>query len=244
MRLEDLTNPTPGGRITWDPGHFYSGRNPSSAIFVEGVNGRPHLGIDLAALHGAQIVSPGPGTIVHARWSGFGAGYVVTVGIPTDDAGLVYSRNLHCLDRFPIDEGDWVDTGEPIGTVAGSGGNHNLFHYPPHNHTELIRDDPRITHPSKWCNWRYDLHVDPEPIYLGTNGGHHEEFKMFPDYIRDKQADLNQAGFTDADGHTLTVDGQYGAKTASACLKETLAAASGGTLDVQTVEVVRAIRRI
>jgi len=85
-----------------------------------------HAGIDLPASRGTPVYPVLPGEVVETdHWSGTGsgAGNAVTVK-HTDTLATSY---LH-LDRIDVSVGDWVNSGDPVGTVGSTGASYNHLH--------------------------------------------------------------------------------------------------------------------
>lgn len=204
LSLADFQNPTPGNDgSSWAAGHFYSGRDPSSPIFDDTVNGRAHCGLDQGAPLGSPIVAPAPGVVARIGFNP-GAGNWIAISHRVDGRTL-FSRHLHCLSEFPVAEGGTVAAGQSIAQVGSTGASDA-----PHNHTELLWGKPQ-------AEWKEGLHIDPEYVYFGrTPANQHGG----PTMIQGLQQALADAGYDPG-----PIDGQFGPTTQRA-LTRALAAAS------------------
>lgn len=190
--LGEFRNPTPGNDgQTWEGGHFYSGRDPSSALFDPGVNGRAHTGLDQGAPDGSDIVAPAAGMVARIGFND-GAGHWIAIAHEVDGRTL-YSRHLHCHGVFPVAEGDVVAAGQPVARVGSTGASEA-----PHNHTELLWGKPL-------ADWTDGLHIDPEYVYFGRTPANQEGG---PAMIQGLQQALADAGYSPG-----PIDGQFGPAT-------------------------------
>lgn len=89
--------------------------------------GRPHQGIDLAALPGTPIYASSAGTVIHSGWE---AGYGKSVVI--DHGHGIETRYAHC-SKLLVSEGSKVSRGQLIAQVGSTG--HSTG---PHLHFEVI----------------------------------------------------------------------------------------------------------
>jgi murein DD-endopeptidase MepM/ murein hydrolase activator NlpD len=231
LRLRDFINPTPSNHgETWNAGHFYSGRSPSTSIYDPKTNGRPHLGFDQGAPRRSKIVAPADGIVQFVGDTHSGAGNVVQIRhlvyidwwavylyrVPKRHQRKVipiYSRHLH-LDGppWPVRTGDAVKQGDYIGPVGTTGAS-----MADHNHTELILESPGYQPPYK------RLHIDPELVYFETSpcyyyGG------LTMEAIKDIQKALNDNGYKAG-----PVDGIWGPRTGAAFAAMVADAKEGGS---------------
>jgi hypothetical protein len=85
-----------------------------------------HAGIDLPSPKGTPVYPVLPGEVVetdHWTGTGSGAGNAVTV----KHADTLATSYLH-LDRIDVSVGDWVNSGDPVGTVGSTGASYNHLH--------------------------------------------------------------------------------------------------------------------
>jgi murein DD-endopeptidase MepM/ murein hydrolase activator NlpD len=197
MRL-DFINPAVewDGRI-WSGGHFYSGRNPSSPIYKAGVNGRPHLGIDLAAPLGSPLVAPAD-AIVNIIDYNSGAGNWIGLRYPdTVSAGaMLCDRHLHIKGgSIRVRVGQTVRQGDRLADIGSTGASAG-----PHDHWELlwgITQDPTGA-----------FHIDPEWHLLGVTPANRHGG---PPMIEALQEQLTDLGYDPG-----PIDGIFGSRTAAA----------------------------
>lgn len=123
--------PSPGvvlpvdGRVS--SGFSYNRRHPILRIR------RPHLGVDIVASVGTQILAPAAG---HVRYVGRKLAYGVVVEI--DHGGGVVTRYAHCRTSL-VKVGQEVTPGMPIATVGSSG-----LSTGPHVHYEVLINNRQV----------------------------------------------------------------------------------------------------
>ena len=186
--------PTWDGSL-WYAGHFYSGREPSSAVYDPAANNRAHVGVDLDANFLAHIVSPYPGVGAYTGYNS-GAGNWIAIEHLHATGRTFYSRHLHIIDGGTLIEvGQPVAAGELVAQVGSTGGSSG-----PHDHFELLWD-------KVYAYFTEDKHIDVEKVLTGYAGRGKEGLNM----IADIQESLNALGY-DAG----PVDGIYGSRTGDA----------------------------
>lgn len=85
-----------------------------------------HAGIDLPAPRGTNVFPVLPGEVVQTNhWSGTGSGAGNAVTVKHSDS--LATSYLH-LDRIDVNVGDWVNSGDPVGTVGSTGASYNHLH--------------------------------------------------------------------------------------------------------------------
>jgi len=107
--------------------------------FSSGDNDRPHVGIDIIAPKGTEVVSAISGTVVFAGYD-TEKGYYVTV-----ESGDIEITNAH-LDSVCVSTGDVVSCGQVIGTVGTTG-----ISTGPHLHFEVTKEGEYID-PEEFLN--------------------------------------------------------------------------------------------
>lgn len=101
------------GRIT-----SHSGQRPAP---LKGAS-TLHQGVDIAAPEGRDIYAAAPGRVIRNFFDRKGGGNIVTIE-HYDPNGRVtgYTQYMHMQSRSPLNAGDWVDRGQPIGKVGRTG---------------------------------------------------------------------------------------------------------------------------
>ncbi|MGM7665569.1 peptidoglycan DD-metalloendopeptidase family protein [Microbacterium sp. A93] len=83
-----------------------------------GTRGGQHAGMDLAAAGGTPITAASPGIVVLSSESHYGYGVAVIIqhinGVQTLYGHMTYGSRV-------VEEGDWVEAGDPIGLVGSTG---------------------------------------------------------------------------------------------------------------------------
>lgn len=206
----DWENPASfAGGPTWSAGDFHAGRSPSSAFFVHGRNGRPHLGIDTG--NGEQdygkFIGAGAEGVVAARSFTYlsGAGRWVKVGHNVE-GHVTYSYYMH-LSSISVSVGDRVSQGQIVGKMGGSGYGRNRY-YSPHLHTEIFH---YLLNPSR--NGSDRVHIDPELIYFDSPSNKKGWPRSMSSDVKELQGTLNSLG------ESLSVDGSYGPMTHDANMR-------------------------
>jgi murein DD-endopeptidase MepM/ murein hydrolase activator NlpD len=204
--LRDWITPVPhplGGDGRWHSGHHLSGREPASPRYNPAVNGRCHVGLDIAGEQGSEILAPDDGQITDLGYN-TGAGNWITsqhqvrwgVGVLT-----VWARQLHCLPVKLVSVGQTVFQGQPIALLGNTGSSIS-----PHDHT-MIMLTPTLP---PWQDLSFFL--DPEPIYYQGRAEYMQQGHPYPPDVKKLQKRLNQIGCVPS----LTVDGEYGPATVNA----------------------------
>lgn len=101
-------------------------------------NGR-HMGMDIAAAGGTPIGAAAPGIVVLSSESHYGYGVAVMIQ-HVNGVRTLYGHMTH--GSRVVEEGDWVEAGDPIGLVGNTGrsfGNHLHFEV----HVNGVPVDPR-----------------------------------------------------------------------------------------------------
>ena len=91
-------------------------------------NGRIHLGLDIGAAHGVNVVAADSGTVVAAKYNEGGLGYYVAIS-----HGNGITTYYGHLSSYTVSKGDYVSKGQLIG-YNGSTGNATS----PHLHFEVL----------------------------------------------------------------------------------------------------------
>lgn len=94
--------------------HEYGG---SGGRFGAPRSGHTHQGQDVMAACGAPLVAARGGRVQYARWDDNAGNYIVIDGIGTPN-DFAY---MHLAEPTPLQEGDVVRTGQPIGIVGATG---------------------------------------------------------------------------------------------------------------------------
>jgi len=97
-------------------------------------NGRIHLGLDIGAAHGANVVAADSGTVVAATYNEGGLGYYVAIS-----HGNGMTTYYGHLSSYTVSKGDYVSKGQLIG-YNGSTGNATC----PHLHFEVYVNGTRV----------------------------------------------------------------------------------------------------
>ena len=108
--------------------------------WTRGKAGHPHLGVDIFGSEGEVVVSQTGGLVVQAGMFSSTAGNMVTVLGPK----WRIHTYMH-LQEVSVSVGDWVSSGEQIGTLGRTG---NAQNTPAHVHYEVITPIPYF--------WLYD----------------------------------------------------------------------------------------
>lgn len=110
-----------GGAFVWPlPNHF----NITCHFGAPDPTGKPHLGLDVSAPAGTNIVAAGSGTVIRATWDDSYGNYMII-----DHGGGVKTLYAHCT-AFIAGVNDTVAAGDAIATVGTTGfstGNHLHF---------------------------------------------------------------------------------------------------------------------
>ncbi len=87
-----------------------------SQRFYNGEPRRPHLGVDIAAPKGTPVYAPAPGVVSLAEPNMYFEGGLIFL-----DHGLRLTSALMHLDRIDVKPGEFVKSGQQIGTVGATG---------------------------------------------------------------------------------------------------------------------------
>ena len=199
VEFAEIINPCPewNGRI-WYAGHFYSGREPSTARFDPEINGRAHAALDLGAPMLSDMISPYPGAISTVGYNS-GAGNWLGIRHLHKSGSWFFSRHLHIArDGILVKRGQEVEAGQHIARVGSTGASAG-----PHDDFQLIWGKDR-------AHWTEDRHIDVEWVLLGVPGRKEPTKKM----ITDIQQMLTDLGYSPG-----PVDGIWGKKTRAAEMK-------------------------
>jgi murein DD-endopeptidase MepM/ murein hydrolase activator NlpD len=137
------------GKVTLR-GHFFPVRGPHGTRGPIGdfgaprSGGRTHQGFDVVARCGTPLAAARGGTVVRKRFDpALDGNFVVIAG---RKEGLTY-RYSHLIEPSPLEVGDRVHTGDPVGNVGKTG---NAVTIGCHLHFEMRRSNKRF--------------IDPEPF--------------------------------------------------------------------------------
>jgi len=132
---------TTGGGTVTGTGQFMWPMSGSviSRFGVNRGNGRIHLGLDIGAPHGANVVASDSGTVVTTSYNEGGLGYYVVIS-----HGNGISTTYGHLSSYVVNKGDVVSKGQLIG-YNGSTGNATT----PHLHMEVTVNGTRVD-PLPW----------------------------------------------------------------------------------------------
>lgn len=236
LKLSDFINPAAewNGSI-WSAGHWYSGRQPSRAMYDPKFCKRIHAGVDLAARWGSKALMPHDGDIIYAGWMNSGIGNAVISEHPDtlidlpgpffEEVVTVFCRLGHMApdsrwgrSRMLVSVLDHVQQGQQVGQVGNSGSSAG-----PHIHGSVTVGRP------EWVDPNDDLHLDAELVFTGQSPGYYFRWKEDDmAMVEDIQRNLNAGGFTDDAGRRLVVDGNWGSRTGQAHAKMVAAAGSAG----------------
>jgi len=97
-------------------------------------NGRIHLGLDIGAAHGVNVVAADSGTVVAATYNEGGLGYYVAIS-----HGNGITTYYGHMSSYTVSKGDYVSKGQLIG-YNGSTGNATC----PHLHFEVYVNGTRV----------------------------------------------------------------------------------------------------
>jgi len=137
------------GKVTLH-GHFFpvrgvhGTRGPIGDFGAPRSGGRTHQGFDVVAGCGTKLVAARGGTVVRNRFDPALDGNLVVIAGRKE--GLTY-RYSHLIEPSPLEVGDRVHTGDPVGNVGKTG---NAVSVGCHLHFEMRRSNKRF--------------IDPEPF--------------------------------------------------------------------------------
>ncbi|WP_458206916.1 peptidoglycan hydrolase [Haladaptatus sp. NG-SE-30] len=193
---DDFNWPTTG-QITSD---YYDSRDGGT---------RTHRGIDIDWETGQPIYAARAGTVTTASYTS-GYGYRVKI----DHDGGYRTRYAHCQSDLKVNVGDWVDRGDHIADLGGSGG------YEPHLHFDIKRNGSYVYVPGDAGDWVDTSDPIPKDYagISGTNGDGSTSYS-WPTY---SYGDQEEAVYSiqyllEEHGHALNYhDGIYGSEVQNA----------------------------
>lgn len=178
---------------TWFGGHFGSGREPSSAVYIPSKNNRMHAGYDFGCPMRTPLYAIADGIVTEVGWNA-GAGNYVVIRHESPWGQTYWWRALHIdTGGTLVDEGDELKRGEVYAKAGTTGAS-----AAPHLHAELTIVAPYV-------HFTENKHVDIEFVFFGVAG--RKGYQM----ITAEQKALKELGYYDG-----VVDGIMGPKTEAA----------------------------
>jgi murein DD-endopeptidase MepM/ murein hydrolase activator NlpD len=178
---------------TWYGGHFGSGREPSSAVYIPDVNGRMHAGYDFGCPMRTHLYAIADGTVTQVGYNS-GAGNFVVIRHQSPWGQTYWWRALHIdTGGTLVEEGQTLKAGDTYALAGTTGAS-----AAPHLHAELTVASPYV-------HFSENKHVDIEYVVFGVPG--RKGYQM----ITAEQQILKDLGYYDG-----VVDGIMGPKTEAA----------------------------